>query len=252
MVFFANPNFMEFQVGYLALFRIFSVRDGFKWFCMGSPWKSIQLMLEFLKAPLVLHFAYYTSMNFQMILSVILLFMLMIISFTLSVIRHLVYGNCYSWLLNLNLTCNTFETGAGKDLLISMLKKLNLFRSNGLITLTLLMWKCMNLFLKKYRNWRCRDSLFLLNWVEALTLSIAKTASKKMKLWSILWSFFLLMLFVISTGLPYGLAWNNVVMSRLSYYLYMLDKLQKPTVGLPVLHLLPLLNLWVIVEIQPA
>ena len=41
-----------------ALFLLFSVIDGFKWFWMGSLHKNIQLMLEFLKAPfLVLHFS---------------------------------------------------------------------------------------------------------------------------------------------------------------------------------------------------
>ena len=44
----------------------------------GSLHKNIQLMLECLKAPfLVLHFSYYTSISFLMMLSVILLSMLM-------------------------------------------------------------------------------------------------------------------------------------------------------------------------------
>ena len=56
---------MEFQVRYLALFLLFSVSDGFGWFWMGSPLKNIQLILGFLKAPiLVLHFSYYTLMTF--------------------------------------------------------------------------------------------------------------------------------------------------------------------------------------------
>ena len=41
-------------------------------------------------------------------------------------------------LLNLNLTYETLWTGAGSVLLISMLKKLNLFRLAGVITLVLL------------------------------------------------------------------------------------------------------------------
>ena len=47
---------IEFQVGYVALFHLFSVIDGFKLFWMGSFCKNIQLMLEILKASyLVLH-----------------------------------------------------------------------------------------------------------------------------------------------------------------------------------------------------
>ena len=71
---------MEFQVRYLALFLLFSVIDGFKWFWMGSLHKNIQLMLEFLNAVvLVLHFSYYKLMTFLMMLYVILLSMLMIL-----------------------------------------------------------------------------------------------------------------------------------------------------------------------------
>ena len=52
---------------------------------MGSRRKSIQLMLEFIKGPcLVLHFPHYKSMNFQIILSAILLPMLRILLSTLK------------------------------------------------------------------------------------------------------------------------------------------------------------------------
>ena len=44
---------MEFQVRYLTLFLLFSVIDSFEWFRMTSLYKNIQLMLEFLKAPLL-------------------------------------------------------------------------------------------------------------------------------------------------------------------------------------------------------
>ena len=61
---------------------------------VGSLHKNIQLMLEFLKAPfLVLHFSYYTLMTFLVMLSVILLYMLMILVCTVSVIIHLVCVN---------------------------------------------------------------------------------------------------------------------------------------------------------------
>ena len=52
------------------------------------------LICSFLKGLfLVLHFFYYTLMTFLMMLSVIFLSMLMILLFTLNVIRHLICGN---------------------------------------------------------------------------------------------------------------------------------------------------------------
>ena len=68
--------------------------ESFGWFWMGSLHKNIQLMLEFLKAPfLVLHFSSYTLMTFLMMLSVILIYILMILLSTLSVMRHLICSN---------------------------------------------------------------------------------------------------------------------------------------------------------------
>ena len=94
----------------------------------GKFHKNIQLMLE-LKAPfLVLHFFYYTSVTFLMMLSVIFLSMLMILLTILSAIRHLICGNNMNWLLNLNLIYETPWTGARSGLLISMLEKLDWFR----------------------------------------------------------------------------------------------------------------------------
>ena len=51
LAFFTNVGLMEFQVIYLALFLLFSVIGGFKWFWMGSLHKNVWLMLEFLKGP---------------------------------------------------------------------------------------------------------------------------------------------------------------------------------------------------------
>ena len=48
LVFLTNLRLMEFQVRYLALFLIFSVRDGFEWFWMEGLHQNIQLILEFL------------------------------------------------------------------------------------------------------------------------------------------------------------------------------------------------------------
>ena len=140
LVFLTNLSLMEFQVRYLALFLLSSVMDGFEWFWVGSLHKNIKLMLEFLKAPfLVLHFPYYTLMNFLMMLSEILLSTLMILLSILSVIRHLIFGSNLNWLLNLNLICEALWTGVRSDLLTLMLEKLNWFCLTGLITLVLLM-----------------------------------------------------------------------------------------------------------------
>ena len=61
---------------------------------LDGLYKNIQLMQEFLKAPfLLLPFSYYTLMTFLMMLSVILLFVLMMVLSSLSVIRHLICSN---------------------------------------------------------------------------------------------------------------------------------------------------------------
>ena len=54
LFFFVNLSLVEIQVGYLALFLLFSVIDSFKWVWMESLHKNIQLIWEFLKAPLFL------------------------------------------------------------------------------------------------------------------------------------------------------------------------------------------------------
>ena len=137
LLFFKNLSLIEFQVRYFILFLLFSVIDSFEWFWMGSLHKNIQLMLELLKAP------------FLMMLSVILLSMLMILLSILSVIKDLICGNNQNQLLNLNLIYKTMWTEAESSLLISMVEKLNLFHLTSLITLVLLMWNCMDLFLRK-------------------------------------------------------------------------------------------------------
>ena len=94
LIFFTNSKLLEFEEVYLALFQLFSVIGGFKYLNMESLCRNIQLMLAFLKAPLlVLHFLYYTLTNFLMILPVILLSMLLILLSTSSVIRHLICGD---------------------------------------------------------------------------------------------------------------------------------------------------------------
>ena len=87
--------------------------------------------------------------DFPMMISVILLSRLMILLSALSVIRHLICGINYSWLLNLNAIYKTLWTRARSGLVISLLEKFNWFRVIGLIKLVLLMWKWIGLFLRK-------------------------------------------------------------------------------------------------------
>ena len=94
LVFFANLSLQDFQARYLALFCLFSVIDGFKWFWMWNLHKNIQSTLGSLKAPfLVQHFSCYTIMTFLMMLSVILLSLLRILLAALSLIKHLTCGH---------------------------------------------------------------------------------------------------------------------------------------------------------------
>ena len=173
LVFFTNLSLTEFQVRYLALFLLFLVIDGFECFWMESIQENIQLMLEFLKAPvLALHFSYYTLMTFLTMLSVILLSMLMILLTILGVIKHFICGNNFNWLLNLNLIYEALSTGIRSGLLISMLGKLSWFCLTCLTTMVVLMWKWMGLFLRKNHLLRCWSWPSLLNCIWALTFSL--------------------------------------------------------------------------------
>ena len=73
--------------------------------------------------------------------------------------------------LSLNFVFETLWTRAKSGLLISLLEKLTLFCLTGPITLVLMMWKRMGLFLRKshlLRYWAC---LFLRNWIGIKFLS---------------------------------------------------------------------------------
>ena len=92
----------------------------------------------------------------------------------------------------------------------------------------LLMWKWMGLFLRKKYLLRCWGWLSLLI---ALGLLLPQ---RRLELWFLLWSFFLLRLLCISTNLPYGCAWNT---GAPSCYLELLDKLLKRICRIVVLSL---------------
>ena len=173
-----------------------------------------------------------------MMVSVILLSMLMRLLSTLIVVRHLISGNSWNWLLNLNLISETLWTGAGSGLLFSILEKLNWFFVTGLITLVLLMWKWMDLFLSKMYLLRCWGCLSLLNWIGALTsVLLLKPCPRKLDPWFILWRFLFRRLLCISIDSPYSHAWNTVVMSGLvlltaswNFYLSYKNRYKGPTV----------------------
>ena len=78
-----------------------------------------------------------------------LLVMSLLLLFILSVIRHLICRNNLNWLLKLNLFYETLWTGVRSGLLIWMLGKLEWFHLIGQITMVVLTWKWMSLFLRK-------------------------------------------------------------------------------------------------------
>ena len=181
-----------------------------------------------------------------------LLFILMILLSVLSLIRYLICD-----ILNLDLIYKTLWTWAGNSLLISMLEKINWFCLTGLITLVLLMWKQMGLFLNKSHILRCWGWPSLLNWIGALKLSITKTASKKIGAFihSIKFLFPVVALYLYKSVLCPCLEYCcDVWDGAPSCYLELLDKLQKQICRnrnknrLLVLPLVPLLKPWLILE----
>ena len=89
-----------------------------------------------------------------------------------------------------------------------------LFCLTSLITLVLLMWQWMGLFLRKNHFLRCWGYLSVLNWTGTLALFLLlKLPSRKLEPWFVWWSVFLWRLLFISINLPYVLAWNTVVIS---------------------------------------
>ena len=253
LVFFTNLSCMLFQVRYLVLFLLLSVRDSFKWFWMSLR-KNIQLMLDFPKSQfLVLHFSCYTLMTFLMVLSVMLLSMLMILLSIPSVIRRLICSNNLKWLLNLILIYKILWTGARSDMLISMLGKVNWFGLTGLITLVLLLWKWMSLLLRKSHLLRCWGWPSLLNWIGALT---TKTASNNIGALIRSMKFLSLQRFLwFSINQSYVNVWNTIVKSGLvplvaSWNCY--SSYKNEYAGLLVLYLLLFLNRWPILKMWPA
>ena len=151
---------------------------------------------------------------------------------------------------------NLWDTRARSGLLIPMLGKLNWFRLTGLITLVLLMWNWMGLFLRKNQLLRSWDLPSTLNWIGTHTLSLLlKLSLRKLGPWFVLWSFFFQTLLCNSLNPPYFHVWNTVVMPEMvplvaAWNCY--TSYKNKYAGLLVLHLLLLLNPWLIVEMWPA
>ena len=143
-------------------------------------------------------------------LSVIRVSMLIILHSVLSVIGHLICGNNFNWLLNLNLTYEALWTGVRSALLISVLGKLSWFRLSSQITIVLLMWEWMGLFLRKNNLLRCWDW----PWCYHI-ISIAKTASKKIGALISFRKFISPAVLCISINPPYAHVSNTAVTSGL-------------------------------------
>ena len=125
-----------------------------------------------------------------------------------------------------------------------------------LITLVLLMWQWMGLFLRKNNLLRCWGWLSVPNWIGALTWSLLlKLPPRKLEIWFVLWGFFLLRLLCISIDLPYGHAWNTVVMSSLVILVATRNcwiSYKNGYAGQLVLHFLPLLKPSLIIKMKLA
>ena len=132
---------------------------------------------------------------------------------------------------------------------MSMLVKLNCFHLTNLMTLVLLIWKCIGLFLWKNHPLRWWSSLAVLNCIGAFTLSLLlKLPLRTLEPWFVLWSLYHLWLLCISINLPYNHAWNTVFISAPRCSLELLDKQQKQicrTVGPSLADCLePLAHRW--------
>ena len=102
----------------------------------------------------------------------------MILLSTLNVIRPLICGNNYNWLLYLNLIYEILWNGAGSGLLISMLEKFVSFdRSNSIDAIDV---KINGPVLEKNSSFKMVGLTFSskLDWCSYI-ISIAKTFSKK-------------------------------------------------------------------------
>ena len=155
-------------------------------------------------------------------LSVILLSMLIMVLSNQGLTKHLTCDNKNNCFFSFSLINETLYTGAWSSLLILMLEKSIWFCLTSLIIdltgLGLLMWKWMCLFLRTHHLLECWGYLSLLNWIEALKLSLLLKLSLRILEPSFaLWNLFLLTLLFISINVLHKLTWNTVVMSGMVF-----------------------------------
>ena len=147
-------------------------------------------MLVFPKAAfMVIDISYQTTMTFLMMFSVILLYILEILLSTQSAsgIWSTATSGVDFWFSMW--PTNHSTTGVwNASLILALKKKLNWCRLTGLVTLVLMMWKWIGLFLEE-----------------------KSTVAKKIGAF-IFWRYFLRNSPFFSINLPYGLKWNTVVM----------------------------------------
>ena len=145
---------------------------------MGSLHKNIQLMLEFLKTSfLVLHFSYYTLMTFLVMLSAMMLLSgddAICSDDTALYSKYDLASDPWQQLeMATELECDLRDTMEwDKKWLADFNAVKTLFCLTGLITLVLLMWERMCLFLRKNNILRCWGCLSLLIWIGTFTLCL--------------------------------------------------------------------------------
>ena len=190
-----------------------------------------------------------------MMLSGILLSVLMILLSILSLISHLTRGNNLNWLLNLNLIYGTLEWS--KKWLVdfnTQKTQLVLFdQSNNTGSIDM---KLGGSVLGEKSSFKMQGLTFSskLDWGSYM-ISIAKTASKKIGALIGSIKFFLLRLLCISINVPYAHVQSTVVTSGLIPLVATWNcqtSYKNEYAELLVLHLLLLLNPWLIVEMWPA
>ena len=181
-----------------------------------------------------------------MLLSVILLSLLMILLSTLNVIRYLICDNNQNWLLNWNLIYERLWTWAGSgkwlvDFNAGKTQRVSFDCSNitGVIGL-----KMDGIVLEEKSSFKMLEMTFSskLDW-ESYIIFITKTASKKncalihsVKFLSLEVALYLYKSVIMSGLVRLVATWDCWISYKNGY------------TGLLVLHLLPLLNPWLIVE----
>ena len=177
LVFFTNLSLMEFQVRYLALFPLFSVIDGFRWFWMGSLYKNIQLMPQGCSLAPTLFLLYINNLPDDVIGNI-----------AIYADDTTLYSRCDQasdlWQqlgLASELECDLRDTvdWGGKCLVDFNVGKTELVLFDQCKNV-----KCMGLFLRKNHLLRCWGWRSFLNWIGALTLSLLlKLPPRKLELW---------------------------------------------------------------------